>query len=48
MKHNRLGSPAPAVAGSPGIVATANSVEPIANNQHCGRKVATDRPRGSR
>jgi hypothetical protein len=35
MKHNRLHSPAPAVAEIPGIVATANKVEPIANSQHC-------------
>ena len=41
MKHNRLASPAPATEGSPGIVAIANSDEPIANSQHCRRSVAT-------
>ncbi len=47
-KHSRLDSPAPAVADIPGSVAIANNVEPIANNQHCRRSVATDGPRGSR
>ena len=42
-KHKRLGRPAPVVAGSPGIVAIANSEEPIANSQHCRRRVATVR-----
>jgi hypothetical protein len=35
-------SPAPAAADIPGTVAIANNVEPIANNQHCRRRVATD------
>jgi hypothetical protein len=34
MKHNRLVSPAPAKADTPGIVAIANNVAPIANSQH--------------
>ena len=41
MKHNTLASPAPAIADTPGIVAIANNVEPIANSQHCLRSVAT-------
>ena len=40
-KHNRLTSPAPASADKPGSVATAKSVEPIANSQHCRDSVAT-------
>ena len=48
MKHSRFGRPAPAVADIPGAVAIAKNVEPIANNQHCRRSVATGRPTGSR
>src|ERR1700676_1955598 len=40
-KHNRLTSPAPASADKLGSVATAKSVEPIANSQHCRDSVAT-------
>lgn len=34
-KQSRLVSPAPAIADSPGRVASANSDEPAANSQHC-------------
>jgi hypothetical protein len=48
MKHNRFERPAPAVADILGRVAIAKNVEPIANNQHCLRSVATWAPTGSR
>lgn len=41
MKHSRLAIPAPATADNPGIVAIANSDEPIAKSQHCRLSVAT-------
>lgn len=35
VKHSRFAGPAPADAGNPGAVATANSADPTANSPQC-------------